>query len=312
MIVNPSGCAEDFVKWKGSLFFRFMVVLVDPVPVIASLCEYCLLHLLLKKNPEMFSQHFIECIFFFNSYTKHKSYNLFPQSESEKLQFSLKGVQYREKRFQIYRFLLEHFTDAQRFQITNKISQTVLACFVDEELPLDADGAVMLSETFNILSLKEMKLQAISAPPGIMAGGETEEENMATMAKAALQAAQKKVVSQAKDSEASLHHLGPKVFGRRGGHTELALCAVWAADLKIAPRKSKPSAGAAGLQSPPGHLLAHLRDGGVQHGGVPAEARRLHTAARPPGHERESTELLIRKLPFHRIQLARRIHGHRA
>ena len=71
---------------------------------------------------------------------------------------------------------------------------------MDEELPLDADGAEMLSETFNILSLKEMKLQAISAPAGVMAGEETEEENMATMAKAVLQAAQKKVVSQASNS----------------------------------------------------------------------------------------------------------------
>lgn len=46
-----------------------------------SLCEYCLLHLLLKNNPEMFSQHFIEAIFHFNSYTKHKSYNKFSQSD---------------------------------------------------------------------------------------------------------------------------------------------------------------------------------------------------------------------------------------
>lgn len=66
------------------------------------------------------------------------------------------------------------------------------ACFADKELPLDADGAEILSETFNILSLKEMKLQAISVP----AGEEPEEENVATMAKAVLQAAQKKVVSQ--------------------------------------------------------------------------------------------------------------------
>ncbi|GLD65173.1 condensin-2 complex subunit D3, partial [Lates japonicus] len=187
---------EEFVKWKGSLFFRFMVTLVDPVPAIASLCEYCLLHLLLKKNPEMFSQHFIECIFYFNSYSKHKSYNKFPQSESEKVRFSLKGAQHREKRFRIYRFLLEHFTDAQRFNISNKISQTVLACFVDEDLSLDAEGAEILSETFNILSLKEMKLQAISALAGVMSGEEPEEENMTTMAKAVLQAAQKKVVTQ--------------------------------------------------------------------------------------------------------------------
>ncbi|KAM3606346.1 uncharacterized protein V6R79_014771 [Siganus canaliculatus] len=187
---------EEFVKWKGSLFFRFMVALVDPVPAIASLCEYCLLHLLLKKNPEMFSQHFIECIFHFNSYDKHKSYNKFPQTEREKIQFSLKGAQHRDKRFRIYRFLLEHFTDAQRFNITNKISQTILACFADEELPLDAEGAEVLSETFNILSLKEMKLQAISTAAGGAAGEEPEEENMANMAKVVMQAAQKKVVSQ--------------------------------------------------------------------------------------------------------------------
>nr|XP_046258478.1 condensin-2 complex subunit D3 isoform X2 [Scatophagus argus] len=188
---------EEFVKWKGSLFFRFMVTLVDPVPAIASLCEYCLLHLLLKKNPEMFSQHFIECIFHFNSYSKHKSYNKFSQSEREKVRFSLKGAQHRDKRFRIYRFLLEHFTDTQRFNITNKINQTVLACFADEELPLDADGAEILSETFNILSLKEMKLQAICTAAGGAAGEEPEEdENMANMAKAVLQAAHKKVVSQ--------------------------------------------------------------------------------------------------------------------
>ncbi|CAJ1066500.1 condensin-2 complex subunit D3 isoform X1 [Xyrichtys novacula] len=185
--------AEEFVKWKGALFFRFMVALVDPVPAIASLCEYCLLNVLLKKNPEMFSQHFIEGIFHFNSYDKHKTYNKFPQSERERVKFSLKGAQNCEKRFRIYCFLLEHFTDAQRFNIVNKINQSVLACFADEELPLDADGAEILSETFHILSLKEMKLQAVSHPAESSAEEETGEENMA---KVVLQAAQKKMVSQ--------------------------------------------------------------------------------------------------------------------
>ncbi|CAG6018121.1 unnamed protein product [Menidia menidia] len=187
---------EDFVKWKGSLFFRFLIALVDPVPAIASLCGYCLFHLLHKKNPEMFSQHFIECIFHFNSYSKHKSFNKFPQSEREKNRFSLKGAQNREKRFQIYRFLLEHFTDAQRFSVTNKINQTILACFADEELPLDADGAEILSETFSLLSLKEMKLQTTTTPADGPTAEEQGEENMATMAKAVLEAAKRKVVSQ--------------------------------------------------------------------------------------------------------------------
>ncbi|XP_075902222.1 condensin-2 complex subunit D3 isoform X3 [Nelusetta ayraudi] len=194
---------EEYIKWKGSLFFRFMVALVDPVPAIASLCEYCLLHLLLKNNPEMFSQHFIEGIFHFNSYSKHKSYNKFSQSDREKVRFSLKGAQHREKRFRIYRFLLENFTDVQRFNVSNKINQTVLACFADEELPLDQEGAEILSETFSILSLKEMKLHtgssaaAAAAAAGGAAGEDGDEEgSIATMTKKVLQAAQKKVVQQ--------------------------------------------------------------------------------------------------------------------
>uniref|UniRef100_A0A8C2K1W1 Condensin-2 complex subunit D3 n=1 Tax=Cyprinus carpio TaxID=7962 RepID=A0A8C2K1W1_CYPCA len=183
---------EEYVKWKGALFFRFAIALVDPDPTIADLCEYCLVDLLLKKSPLMFSQHFIECIFHFNSYEKHKKYNKFPQTESEKSKFSLKGPQNQGKRFRIYRFLLKNFTDEQRFNITTKICQDILASFVDSELPLDSDGSELLADTFDILSLKEMKLTAMSGPA---AGEEPQEEEMA-MAKAVLQVAQKKLVSQ--------------------------------------------------------------------------------------------------------------------
>uniref|UniRef100_A0A4W4G7Q2 Condensin-2 complex subunit D3 n=1 Tax=Electrophorus electricus TaxID=8005 RepID=A0A4W4G7Q2_ELEEL len=180
---------EEFVKWKGTLFYRFTAVLVDQDPSIADLCEYCLVDLLLKKNPLMFSQHFIECIFHFNSYDKHKKYNKFPQTESEKSRFSLKGPVNQGRRFRIYRFLLKNFTDEQRFNITTRISQDVLACFVDSELPLDLEGADLLADVFDVLSLKEMKLTVMSGPSP---GDDTPEDEMAA-AKAVLQ---KKLVSQ--------------------------------------------------------------------------------------------------------------------
>ena len=34
--------------------------------------EFCLIHLLEQRHPGMFYQHFVECIFHFNSYDKHK------------------------------------------------------------------------------------------------------------------------------------------------------------------------------------------------------------------------------------------------
>ncbi|CAM4666623.1 unnamed protein product [Lepidochelys olivacea] len=184
---------EEFVKWKESLFFRFVSSLVDPNPDIARFGEFCLVHLLLKRNPVMFSQHFIECIFHFNSYEKHEKYNKFPQSEREKNLFSLKGKDNKGKRMQIYRFLLEHFTDEQRFNITSKISLNILACFVDGILPLDMEANELLSDTFEVLSCKEIKLSAMRSKPD--EDIQPVEDEMA-MANAVMQAAQKKLISQ--------------------------------------------------------------------------------------------------------------------
>nr|XP_033774995.1 condensin-2 complex subunit D3 isoform X2 [Geotrypetes seraphini] len=184
---------EDFVKWKGSLFFRFISVVVDPDPDISRFGEFCLVHLLLKRNPVMFSQHFIECIFHFNSYEKHEKYNKFPQSERVKNLFSLKGKTNKEKRIKIYKFLLEHFTDEQRFNITTKISQNVLACFVDGILPLDMEANDLLSDAFAILSCKEIKLSAMRSKPG--EDIQPDDDEMA-MANAVIQVAQKKLISQ--------------------------------------------------------------------------------------------------------------------
>ncbi|NWH65606.1 CNDD3 protein, partial [Geococcyx californianus] len=184
---------EEFVKWKDCLFFRFVTVLVDPNPDIARFGEFCLVHLLLKRNPVMFSQHFIECIFHFNSYEKHEKYNRFPQSVRAKNLFSLKGKDNKEKRMRIYTFLLDHFTDEQRFNITTKISHSILACFVDHVLPLDMEASELLSDTFAVLSSKEIKLSTMRSKPG--EDIQPEEDEMA-MANVVMQVAQKKLISQ--------------------------------------------------------------------------------------------------------------------
>ncbi|NXR04923.1 CNDD3 protein, partial [Sagittarius serpentarius] len=184
---------EEFVKWRDCLFFRFVSVLVDENPDIARFGEFCLVHLLLKRNPVMFSQHFIECIFHFNSYEKHEKYNRFPQSVGAKTLFSLKGKDNKAKRMRIYKFLLDHFTDEQRFSITTKISQSILACFVDKVLPLDLEASELLSDTFAVLSCKEIKLSTMRSKPD--EDIQPDEGEMA-MANAVMQVAQKKLISQ--------------------------------------------------------------------------------------------------------------------
>lgn len=164
----------------------------------------------------------------------------------------------------IYKFLLEHFTDEQRFHITSKICLDILgrhavfgikclfengmlccegpsrsgasgalalqedafcpghrlcprtpgsrralwrrgrglrsrslcslpACFADGVLPLDAEASELLSDAFEVLSSKEIKLLAMRSKPDkdlLM------EEDDVALANVVMQEAQKKLISQ--------------------------------------------------------------------------------------------------------------------
>uniref|UniRef100_S4R8W0 Non-SMC condensin II complex, subunit D3 n=1 Tax=Petromyzon marinus TaxID=7757 RepID=S4R8W0_PETMA len=185
---------EDYVKWRGFLFHRFASVLVDSDPGIRSFAEFCLIHLLLKKHTGIIFQHFIECIFHFNSYEKHEKYQ-FNQTERnrEKHLFSLKGSHNKSKRMTIYRLLLEHLTDEQRFNLSTKLAQNILGSFVDGMLALDMEAADLLSDIFSVLCCKEIKLVVSRARP---ADEELPEDGEMAMANAVMQVAQKKLISQ--------------------------------------------------------------------------------------------------------------------
>ncbi|XP_078451127.1 condensin-2 complex subunit D3 isoform X3 [Lampetra planeri] len=183
---------EDYVKWRGFLFHRFASVLVDSDPGIQSFAEFCLIHLLLKKHPGIIFQHFIECIFHFNCYEKHEKYQ-FSQTEREKHLFSLKGSHNKSKRMTIYRLLLEHLTDEQRFNLSTKLAQNILGSFVDGMLALDMEAADLLSDIFSVLCCKEIKLVVSRARP---ADEELPEDREMAMANAVMQVAQKKLISQ--------------------------------------------------------------------------------------------------------------------
>ncbi|KAK2566128.1 Condensin-2 complex subunit D3, partial [Acropora cervicornis] len=102
---------EDFVKWKGALFYRFITTLVDEDPEIWKFADFCLVHLLLSRHPGMLYQHFVECVFHFNSYEKHKGIAHFHS---------------KFKRLHIYQFMLSHMGDEDKFNLTGKLCQEVV------------------------------------------------------------------------------------------------------------------------------------------------------------------------------------------
>ena len=181
---------EDFLKWKGSLFFRFIASIVDDNKEIKDFAEFCLVHILMKRHQNMFFNNLVECVFHFNAYTANNAYNKFPQSEKEKKIFNLSGPANKNKRLYIYRFMLEHMTDIHRLQTSSKLVQEVLAAVVDEAMPLNANSDPILQDALLILSCKEIKLASMKSK-AVDDVAETEQE----MAQVVVNAAKKKLIS---------------------------------------------------------------------------------------------------------------------
>ncbi|XP_065051111.1 condensin-2 complex subunit D3-L-like isoform X2 [Rhopilema esculentum] len=180
---------EDFVKWKGSLFFRFITALADENKEIKNFAEFCLVHILLPRHPTMFSVHFIETLFCFNSYTKHRAYNKFQQTELERTRFSLAGDSKREKRMQIYTFLLGNMNDEQKFKLTGKICNEIFGEIVDGTMAIDAQSKPMIEDAFAIISSQEIKISKGRSSAEPEEGMDEEQQELASQLRA-------KVISQ--------------------------------------------------------------------------------------------------------------------
>ncbi|ROT83248.1 putative condensin-2 complex subunit D3 [Penaeus vannamei] len=185
---------EDYLKLKGSFFYRILQCLTDDQEDIRSTVIFYITERLLKRFPKILCQHFIECIFHYNCYEEHESYNKFTQSTSEKELFSLAEEHHREDRHMIYRFMLDHMPDDQRFTITQRLCQDVLGGIVDGRIKLTPSSLPMLQDTLTVLSSDEIKLASLKSRPED-ADQPTDQAEQAAMAGMAIK---KTIISQSK------------------------------------------------------------------------------------------------------------------
>ncbi|ESO91741.1 hypothetical protein LOTGIDRAFT_233338 [Lottia gigantea] len=183
---------EDFIKWKGVLFFRFITTLLDSDSDIQDFAEFCMINILLHRQPNMFFNHFIECIFHFNGYTESSVYNKFTQTDREKSLFNMKGEHAASKRLKLYLFMLEHTNDQHKFQLTSKLCQDILGGVVDNILPLNEKSLPLLKDSLAILSSKEIKISSMKAKPT----AQDDDEQQPDMAAVVLATAKKHLITQ--------------------------------------------------------------------------------------------------------------------
>jgi condensin-2 complex subunit D3 len=144
--------AEDFIKWRPSLLFRFIAILSDENEKVSGAAEYSI-SLLTRKNQNLLFNNFIESIFVLNG-VKHETFNKL------NIQLKLEGNENQKKRFLIYQCLLQKLTTDQKLKIHGRFHTDVLLGFAEGEAPINK---YLVSDILKILSSRDMRFNKTSA-----------------------------------------------------------------------------------------------------------------------------------------------------
>jgi condensin-2 complex subunit D3 len=131
---------QDYIKWRGLLFHRFLVACSDDDEEVAMLAESVLSGPLMVRNPKIFFNHFVEAIFVLNKCVAHPIYvSATRQGDGGSgiaVSFdgiNLDGNEGETRRRNIYAFLLSKLTDEEKIGVTARLAKEVLGEAVGNE-----------------------------------------------------------------------------------------------------------------------------------------------------------------------------------
>lgn len=124
---------QDYIKWRGLMFYRFLIATADEDEEVANLAEVLLCGPLIIKQPRLFSSHFVEAIFVLNRCTAHPIYLAATANDEQSSDTSigfegiyLSGDVGRVRRMQIYQLLLSRVSDEEKLGLTARITKEIL------------------------------------------------------------------------------------------------------------------------------------------------------------------------------------------
>lgn len=161
---------QDYIKWRGLLFHRFLVASADENEGVATLAELTLTGPLLSRFPKLFVNNFVESVFVLNKCTAHPLYMAAAASGDNGASISvsfegidLSGSSGRARRHQMYHTMLSNMSDEEKISVTARIAKAILGAAVQMEGDLgrvcreplqrrSADATPRDRAAFNVLS----------------------------------------------------------------------------------------------------------------------------------------------------------------
>lgn len=142
--------SQDFIKLKGMLFYRFLLLLNDPDLQIQSFATDLLQRTLRAKYPSIFQNHFVELFIILNKCSDHPMGNLllcnFMDGEEDMQESSMASfgeTLTRAHRFNIYNFVCANISEEIKINFTAKLVQDIFSVAVDNAKKLLPDRSAM-------------------------------------------------------------------------------------------------------------------------------------------------------------------------
>ncbi|KAL5097981.1 hypothetical protein RYX36_002308 [Vicia faba] len=154
---------RDYVKWRGVLFLRFLLSLVDESEKIRQLADFLFGNILKVKAPLLAYNSFVEAVFVLNDCHAHIGHRESGESRKDSQLFSIRGAdeKSRSRRMHIYVSLLKQMAPEHLLATFAKLCAEILAAASDGMLNIeDATGQSVLQDTFQILGCKEIRIQS--------------------------------------------------------------------------------------------------------------------------------------------------------
>ncbi|CAJ1941670.1 unnamed protein product [Cylindrotheca closterium] len=145
---------QDYIKWRGLLFHRFLVACCDDDEGVAHLAESVLSGPLWTRNPKLFYNHFVESIFVLNKCSAHPIYvaAVMQGDGGSGIAVGFEGINLsgevgKSRRRNMYDFMLSKLSDEEKIGVIARLAKEVLGGALSENGDLGKVCQIASTET---------------------------------------------------------------------------------------------------------------------------------------------------------------------
>jgi len=155
---------KEYIKWKGSLLYKFLFSACSSDAAVKKLTRSCLQEILTGENRagNCFYSNFVSAIFYFNSYEVERTCGIVKTEKEQKL-FDLSGKVHMQDRLMLYQYMLNNMDDYNRINLTGKIIEEIVQKVVFGTIKFEENGTTgqLLKDALSILCCPEIRLRCL-------------------------------------------------------------------------------------------------------------------------------------------------------